>query len=123
MMVHACDDPHEVGMRYRMLAKDPNGAALEASGQPIPDGASMMYRLLTDTPGLGRRQRLAGEEEPYTFVEALAAGRDPRWEGLPWPNPQPRAGELQVASDWSIQVAAPASWPPRSRCTPTSTSP
>ena len=104
--VHAYDGVKEVGMMYRMLRADPCGDALEADGQPVIEGASMMTRLLTDQPGAGRRQLLRGEEEPYTFVEALVAGHDPRRVGLPWPGLQAEPGEIAMDRHWQIQVAA-----------------
>lgn len=104
--VNGYDGPHDVGMMYRTLRADPDGAALERSGHPTNEGASMMTRLLTTEPGPGRRELLAGEEDPYSFVEALAAGRDPRWVGLPWPGARAEAGEIELTRDWRIQVAA-----------------
>jgi len=101
----------EIGMMYRALRPDPNGAALDPDGRPIVQGASMMYRRLTAEPGPGRRRLLAGEEEPYAFVEALTAGRDPRREGLPWPGVRPAAGEVALVAPWQIHVAAPHSPP------------
>ena len=97
---------HEVGMMYRSLHDDPRGAALEADGTPVIQGASMMNRLLTDQPGAGRRRILPGEEEPYQFVERLAAGFDPRRAGLPWPDVRPEPGELVLDSQWRIVAAA-----------------
>ena len=49
---------HQFGMMYRAIHVDPNGAALEADGTPIVQGASMMTRLLTHQAGPGRRQLL-----------------------------------------------------------------
>lgn len=100
---------HELGMMYRAIHADPNGAALEADGTPIVQGASMMTRLLTAEPGSGRRRLLPGEEEPFQFVEKLAAGEDPRRAGLPWPDIRPEPGEIAIGNDWRICVAAPRS--------------
>ncbi|MBI5394247.1 MAG: hypothetical protein HZA91_03025 [Verrucomicrobia bacterium] len=101
--------PDELGMMYRALHSDPNGAALEADGTPIIQGASMMTRLLTRQPGPGRRQLLAGEEEPFQFVEKIARGDDPRRAGLPWRGLRPAPGEIVIGRDWRICVAAPRS--------------
>lgn len=101
--------PREVGMMFRALREDPHGAALEADGQPIAEGASMMTRLLTTQPGSGRRELLPKEEDPYAFVESLAAGCDPRKTGLPWPELRPVTGEVVIGGDWRIQVVAPHS--------------
>jgi hypothetical protein len=98
-----------VGMMYRALHADPNGTALEADGRPIVQGASMMTRLLTAEPGPGRRQLLRGEEQPFEFVDRLAAGIDPRRAGLPWPDVRPAPGEIAIGNDWRICVAAPRS--------------
>lgn len=100
---------HEVGMMYRALRADPHGAALEADGTPIVQGASMMNRLLTAQPGPGRRQLLPGEEEPFQFVEKLVAGVDSRRAGLPWPGIRPEPGEIAIGREWRICVAAPRS--------------
>lgn len=99
----------ELGMMYRALRVDPCGAALEADGTPIVQGASMMTRLLTAEAGPGRRQLLHGEEEPFQFIEKLAAGVDPRRTGLPWPAIRPEPGEIVIDSQWRISVAAPRS--------------
>lgn len=98
-----------LGMMYRAIRADPRGAALHADGTPVMQGASMMTRLLTDQPGPGRRQLLPGEEEPFQFVEKLAAGEDPRQVGLPWPGIRPEPGEIAIRGDWRIRVAAPRS--------------
>ena len=103
--------PGEVGMMYRALHTDPQGAALEPDGRPIIQGASMMNRLLTRQPGVGRRQLLAGEEEPFAFVEKLAAGEDPRHGGLPWSGLRTAADEIAIDDRWQIRVAAPHSPP------------
>lgn len=100
---------HELEMMYRAIHADPSGAALEADGRPIAQGASMMTRLLTAQSGPGRRRLLPGEEEPFQFVEKLAAGEDPRRAGLPWPGIRPEPGEIAMGSDWRICVAAPRS--------------
>lgn len=99
----------EVGMMYRALQVDPNGAALEADGTPIIQGASMMTRLLTREAGPGRRQLLAGEEDPFQFVEKIARGDDPRRVGLPWSGLKPEKDEIVIGRDWRICVAAPRS--------------
>lgn len=107
--VNAYDGPHEVGMMYRAIHADPNGEALDRDGRPMPEGPSMMTRLLTDQPDPQRRQILAGEEDPYTFVDALAAGEDPRRQGLPWPDLQAEKDDIRIGADWQIRVAAPRS--------------
>lgn len=104
--VNSYTGPHEVGMMFRALREDHQGAALEADGRAIVEGASMMTRLLTIAPAAGRRRLLDDEQEPYGFVESLAAGRDPRRAGLPWPDVRAEAGEIEVGDDWRIQVAA-----------------
>ena len=109
MPVNAYDGRHEVGMMFRALRKDPHGEALESDGRPVAEGASMMTRLLTPQAGAGRRQLLPGEEEPYAFVDRLAAGEDPRLAGLPWPGQRPAADEIAIGDGWRIQVAAPRS--------------
>ncbi len=101
--------PAEVGMMYRALHSDPNGAALEADGTPIIQGASMMTRLLTREARSDRRQLLSAEEEPFQFVEKLARGDDPRRAGLPWRGLRPAPGEIVIGNDWRISVAAPRS--------------
>ena len=68
-----------------------------------------MNRLLTAQPGPGRRQLLPDEEEPFQFVEKLAAGVDPRLAGLPWPGIRPKPGEIAIDRHWRICVAAPRS--------------
>jgi len=93
-------------MAFRSLRDDPLGAALEPDGRPIREGPSMMTRLLTSAPRPGRHQLLSDEEEPYAFVAALAAGRDPRQAGLPWPDLRAEPGEIPMGDDWRIQVAA-----------------
>ena len=100
---------HRVGMMYRLMRDDPSGEALGADGRPMAEGPSMMTRLLTTQPGMGRRQLLDDEEEPFAFVEALAAGRDPRHFGLPWPGLKPQEGEIALRNGWQIRVAAPRS--------------
>ncbi len=95
-------------MKFRALRKDPLGEALESDGRPAPEGASMMTRLLTLQPGMGRRQLLPGEEEPYAFVDRLAAGEDPRLLGLPWPGEAAADDEITIGDGWRIQVAARA---------------
>ena len=109
VLVSAYDGKHEVGMMFRALHEDPQGEALESDGRPVSEGASMMTRLLTWQAGAGRRQLLPGEEEPYAFVDRLAAGEDPRLAGLPWPGQQPAAKEIALGDGWRIQVAAPRS--------------
>jgi hypothetical protein len=99
----------EVGMMYRALRADPRGAALAANGKPMSQGASMMSRLLTTEPGPGRRKLLPDEEEPFQFVERLAAGEDPRHAGLPWTTLAAGPGEIALGPDWRIRVAAPRS--------------
>jgi hypothetical protein len=100
----------EIGMMYRALHSDPNGAALEKDGTPIIQGASMMTRLLTREAEPGRRQLLDGEEEPFEFVEKLARGDDPRRVGLPWRGLRPAKDEIVIGRDWRICVAAPQSF-------------
>ena len=58
---------------------------------------------------MGRRQLLAGEEEPFQFVEKLAGGQDPRHIGLPWPGLRPAKDEIAIDDRWQIRVAAPRS--------------
>jgi hypothetical protein len=99
----------EVGMMYRALHADPNGAALEADGTPIIQGASMMTRLLTREAAPNRRQLLAGEDDPFQFVEKIARGDDPRRVGLPWSGLKPEKDEIVIGRDWRICVAAPRS--------------
>jgi hypothetical protein len=92
-----------------MRRRDSLGEALESNGKPIPEGPSMITRLLASEPGPGRRQLLRDEEEPYTFVESLVAGKDPRHFGLPWPGLKPAADEIVLKSGWKIRVIAPRS--------------
>jgi hypothetical protein len=109
VLVNAYDGKHEVGMMFRALHKDPLGEALESDGRPVVEGASMMTRLLTLQAGAGRRQLLPGEEEPYTFVDRLAAGEDPRLAGLPWPGQKAAADEIAIGDGWRLLVTAPRS--------------
>ena len=106
VLVNAYDGQHEVGMMFRALHKNPLGEALESDGRPVAEGASMMTRLLTRQAGAGRRRLLPGEEDPYAFVDRLAAGEDPRLAGLPWPGQRPGADEIAIGDGWRIQVAA-----------------
>ena len=109
VLVNAYDGKHAVGMMFRALRNDPYGEALESDGRPVGEGASMMTRLLSGQAGAGRRQLLPGEEEPYAFIDRLAAGEDPRLAGLPWPGQKPAADEIALGNGWRIQVAAPRS--------------
>ena len=107
--LHTYTGTHQVGMMYRMIRPDPHGRALEPDGRPVAEGASMMSRLLCAEPGPGRRRLLPGEEEPYRFVDDLAAGVDPRRAGLPWPDVRAADGEIVLTEQWQIHVAAPHS--------------
>jgi hypothetical protein len=107
--VNSYAGPQEVGMMFRALGEDSQGTALEADGTALAEGASMMNRVLTKQPGPRRRALLPGEEDPYTFVESLAAGRDPRKLGLPWPGLRPERGEIALDYGWRIQIATPSS--------------
>ncbi|NUQ65810.1 MAG: hypothetical protein HUU20_25375, partial [Pirellulales bacterium] len=99
----------QTGMMYRMLQPDGRGAALDADGKPVGEGASMMTRLLAAQGDPGRRAILPGEEEPYRFVDDLTAGIDPRLAGLPRPDAKAEEGEIVLSQDWKIRVAAPRS--------------
>jgi len=109
--IHAYDGIRKVGMMYRMLRPDPYGAALETDGTPVPEGASMMNRLIGPSSVAGGRPLGPHEEEPYAFVDRLAAGIDPRWAGLPNPDARPESGEITLTDGWTIRVAAPSSPP------------
>jgi hypothetical protein len=106
---HGRKGSHPAAMMFRALREDPHGAALAADGTPIVEGASMMTRLLTVQPGKDHRELLPKEEDPYAFVESLAAGCDPRKAGLPWPDLHAEPGEIRLDGDWQLQVAAPHS--------------
>jgi len=103
--IRAYEGIRKIGMMFRMLRPDAHGAAMEASGRPVIEGASMMTRLLTAQPMAGVRPLMPGEEEPYDFVDRLAAGIDPRWAGLPRPDVRPEPGEIALADGWQIRVA------------------
>jgi hypothetical protein len=107
--INAYDGVRRVPMMYRIIRCDTQGAALESDGREMPQGASMMTRLLTSEPDGDRRLLLADEEEPFAFVDRLVAGEDPRRRGLPWPDLQPMPNELVIDADWRIAVAAPLS--------------
>lgn len=107
--IHSYTGAHEVGMMYRMIRPVEHGMALEADGRPVAEGASMMTRLLTSHAGAGRRRLLDDEEEPYRFVEDLAAGVDPRRVGLLGCDARPADGEIVLTGQWEIRVAAPRS--------------
>ncbi|MBI3920609.1 MAG: hypothetical protein HY318_04240 [Armatimonadetes bacterium] len=96
----------KLSMLYRMVRPDPNGEALDVKGKPLPEGPSMMTRMLTTEPGPGRRELLPDEEEPYSFVGRLVKGEDPRREGLPWPGVRPEPGEVALKQSWRIEVRA-----------------
>jgi hypothetical protein len=104
--VNSYEGIHKVEMMYRMVRSDPQGAALEADGKPVIEGSSMMTRLLSAQPVAGAHALTADEEEPYFFVEKLAAGTDPRLIGLSRPEARPEPGEIVISEEWQIRVAA-----------------
>ena len=80
------------------------------TGRPARHPGRQHDEPVADAPaGAGRRQLLAGAEEPFAFVEKLAGGKDPRYVGLPWPGLRPAKNEFAINDEWQIRVAAPES--------------